>query len=900
MANASCRWDVGATISKRIELTRLIGYPRRVPFVMISSSMRQPFQLALIVIGFGLAPMTWATPANKQAFTKHFGRFLKSELNSCATCHVRADAHEATSLKDFPHNPFGDRLRQLGDKLTLDERLDKVATEDADGDGVPNLNEILTGAPPGASGKDKRDATKLLKEFAAFRASYRWEPFKTVKRPAIPETKDAKWLRNPIDAYVAVEREKRGLQPAPPASREVLLRRAYLDLIGLAPTPAQLEAFLKDDSKDAFEKVVNELLDQPAYGERWGRHWMDVWRYSDWAGYKAALRDSQHHIWHWRDWIVESLNSDKSYARMVVEMLAADELDPTNDDALRATGYLARNYFINRDQWMDNVVKHTSQAFLGVTMGCVKCHDHFYDPFPHTDYYAMRAIFESYNVRTDRLPGELDIAKDGIPRAFDSAVTVKTFLFERGDERRPVKDQPIAPGVPKSLGGKFEVQSIKLPLVSYHPDRRQFVKDDLIDAAQKRLVTAKEDLEKNAAELNLAALQAVLQVEALEDAGKKDSEEWKQAALRTTGLQRDSALADARWKLAGGEAAKSKATSDLKAAKSEKNPKNKSNEVRATRALAAADKSIAAAKKTLAAAEKGMKTEVTVKYEPRKQPKYPTTTSGRRLAFANWLTAKENPLAARVAMNHIWLRHFGRAIVPTVAEFGGNGREPTHPALLDWLATEFMARDWSMKQMHRLIMTSATYRMAGTEDVASAKIDPDNVYLWRMPSRRMEGEIVRDNFLHIAGTMDKTIGGPDIDNNLAQTSKRRSIYLRHAHEKLVEFVQIFDGPKVSECYSREESIQPHQALALANSKLTFDQAKVLAAKLTESTSADDAKFIDAAYLKILSRRPNSDERNLCLDFLERGAMKAVKNATERARENLVMVLFNHNDFVTIR
>ena len=197
------------------------------------------------------------------------------------------------------------------------------------------------------------------------------------------------------------------MTPQGPAERSLLLRRVYLDLIGLPPTREEMQAFLGDKSPDAYEKVVDRLLASPQYGERWGRHWMDVWRYSDWWGLGAELRNSQKHIWHWRDWIVESLNEDKGYDRMLREMLAADELYPTDPDALRATGFLARHYFIfNRTTWLDETVEHTGKAFLGLTFNCCKCHDHKYDPFSQADYYRFRAIFEPYQIRTDNVPGE--------------------------------------------------------------------------------------------------------------------------------------------------------------------------------------------------------------------------------------------------------------------------------------------------------------------------------------------------------------------------------------------------------------------------------------------------------------------------------------------------------------
>jgi hypothetical protein len=276
---------------------------------------------------------------------------------------------------------------------------------------------------------------------------------------------------------------------------------------------------------------------------------------------------------------------------------------------------------------------------------------------------------------------------------------------------------------------------------------------------------------------------------------------------------------------------------------------------------------------------------------------YPAASTGRRLGFACWVASPDNPLTARVAMNHIWLRHFGQGIVPTPSDFGRNGRPPSHPQLLDWLAAEFMGQGWSMKTMHRLIITSSTYRMASTPDEANAEIDPDNVYLWRMPSRRMEAELVRDNLLYASGDLDAAMGGPDIDHKLGLTSKRRSLYLRIAAEKEVEFLKIFDGPSVTECYLRRPTVVPQQALALANSGLTLSQAKRLAERLANECGKDDAKFVAQAFRRILAREPRPDELRLCTTFLNEQGKQFPPG---RARENLIAVLFNHNDFVTIR
>jgi hypothetical protein len=247
-------------------------------------------------------------------------------------------------------------------------------------------------------------------------------------------------------------------------------------------------------------------------------------------------------------------------------------------------------------------------------------------------------------------------------------------------------------------------------------------------------------------------------------------------------------------------------------------------------------------------------------------------------------------------MNHIWLRHFSQGIVPTPADFGQNGKPPTNPALLDWLAAELMNRGWSMKAMHRLIVTSSTYRMSSTTDLADSKIDPDNNFLWRMPSKRMEGELVRDNLLYVASDLDSKMGGPEIDQNQGLTSKRRSVYLRTAAEKEVEFLKIFDGPSVTECYMRHPSVVPQQALALGNSELAFAEAGRVAAKLSAEAPAQE-DFVRKAYLQVLARDSKPEETKACSEFL---TSEEKKHPVSRARQNLMLVLFNHNDFVTIR
>ena len=690
---------------------------------------------AVVLVG---SATVFAKPIHKQALALHMGPYLLAKVNDCRLCHVPGDTGPND---DKPHNAFGERLeearkelKKAGKPFDITVRFEMIADEDADGDGVPNLLEILTGHSP-ADAKDKPNADELiaaaktLGKYRRFLASYPWRPFEPVKRPAVPMASGA-WAENPIDAFIAVGHREHELVPRSEADKRTLLRRVSFDLIGLPPTPEELQAFLTDKSPDAYAKVVDRLLASPRYGERWGRHWMDVWRYSDWAGWTDGkdIRDSQPHVWRWRDWIVESANADKGYDRMAREMLAGDEIAPEDPKTLRATGYLVRNFKSSREKWMTDVVDHTFLAFQGLTLGCARCHDHLYDPIKQTEYYQVRAVFDPHKVRIDAVPGEADTKKDGLARAFDADPKVVTYLYERGDERNPDKAHPLSAGIPQSLGLKF-------------PD-----------------------------------VKAV---------GK---------------------------------------------------------------------------------------------------------STGRRTAFANWLTDAKNPLTARVAVNHIWLRHFGQALVPSVFDFGKNGRRPMQPDLLDWLASEFVERGWSMKPIHKLIVTSRTYRMSSTPDARNASLDRDNIYYWRMPPRRLEAETVRDHVLYVAGKLDVTMGGPDIDHALGLTVFRRSMYFRHAHEKQMEYLKLFDAANTSECYQRKESIIPQQALALANSELSTAMAKLLSQRIAKDVGSDQPKFVTAAFEQLLGRPPTATEAIECAAFLSQPDRRA----------GLILVLFNHHEFVTVR
>ncbi len=681
---------------------------------------------------------------------------------------------------------------------------------------------------------------------------------------------------NPVDAFLAVAQQARGIAPRPEAPRAALLRRVTIDLIGLPPTREELSAFLADPSPDAYEKVVDRLLADPRHGERWGRHFMDVWRYSDWYGWRAEVRNSKPHIWRWRDWIVESLNADKPYDRMVVEMLAGDELAPEDPQTLRATGFLVRNWNLYaRNSWLQDTVEHTAKAFLATTMNCARCHDHFFDPTSQEEYYAFRAFFEPHDVRTDHLEGgSFDLMKDGLARAYDAKPEAPTHRFERGDDRNPDTSKVIAPAVPRALGGApLKIEPVALPPAATAPERREFVRALALAAEDKAVQDALQAVGKAEAtsgfdvalaEARRASLAATIDAERL-DARKDDA--WKKAAEAALAAQRKLALL---------EAARAKFVAKQALEKPDKK--------------ADAKKKLDEAEKALAKAEADLKTPLSTAYAPRKIATYPTASSGRRLALARWIGSPENPLTARVLVNHVWLRHFGSALVSTTFDFGHNGRKPTHPELLDWLAADFMRNGWSLRKLHRLLVTSAAYRRDSAADPAGLAKDPENQVLWRMNVRRMESEAVRDGVLYLSGALDATRGGPELDPESALTGTRRSLYYRHAPEKQAEFLRLFDAANMNECYERSESIIPQQALALANSMLVEAQSKTLAGKLS-TEAPGDAAYVELAFVTILSRPPSDAERRECAEFLKGGP---------RSREGLVHVLYNHNDFVTIR
>lgn len=968
--------------------------------------------------------------------------------------------------------------------------------------------------------------------------------FRTPVRPTVPVAQNPEWTVNPIDGFVAAMHQEKGVTAQPAADRYTWLRRVTVDLTGLPPTYSELDAFLNDQSPDAWETIVDRLLASPQYGERWGRHWMDIWRYSDWWGLGAEVRNSQKHIWHWRDWIIESHNADKPYDQMLREMLAADELYPNDLQTLRASGFLARQYFkFNRTSWLDETVEHVSKSMLGLTFNCAKCHDHKYDPFSQREYYQVRAIFEPYQIRTDAVVGEMDFEKNGIPRAFDCNLDAPTYVHRRGDDRNPDLENPVTAKVPAFLElDEFSVSPVSLPAEAWQTGLRAHVLDTLVKTSEKRIQDARlaleaavgklEEAEKLAlqkpddAEITDVEPQVLVQdnfAAEIPDRWEQRGGKWSYANQKLFQSQTGTARAALRlkqqppadfqatlhytptggdmWKSVGirfdcigddgdevmiylssyaggpksqvsfrdkgnaaypGEGAEARpvnlnepheltirvrgnlinvivdakpsvayrlpverrpgnleliafdataeflsftlstlpasqamtdapgkpadsavpvdqaqllvslAEKNVAAAEAElpslharakaqraqvENPGQPSTvdliatAVKAERTVVAlqaeasavqaelsvlqathekkgeAESMLAAARTkadetrkaieapgdsfsaligALKTAENNLETE-----ESRRKP-FPSSSTGRRTALAKWMTDPRHPLPARVAVNHLWARHFGRGLVPTVFDFGRKGTPPSHPELLDWLAVEFVESGWSMKHMHRLIVLSQTYRM--TSSIANAApqnvtSDADNRYYWRRNPIRMEAQVVRDSLLSLAGELDLTLGGASIPV-AEETSRRRSLYFVHSHNEHQKFLSIFDDASVLECYRRAESIVPQQALALENSPLARQMAEKITDRIesaqqqSSSTASDDRDFIRQAFVTVLAAEPSELELAASLDGLEQFTQIALStgntDAQKRGRANFVHALLNHNDFVTVR
>ncbi len=875
--------------------------------------LRSLSRLWLVLLG--LACLVGPLRADPQIYLNTVKPVFKARCYACHGALKQKSGLRLDTAEAILHGGSDGRVVQPGDPAGS-VLLERLLTEDPD-DRMPPEGEPLSGEEIAAIRQWIEEGARLPEaEQGEEDPADHWA-FQAVRRQGISLEGTRRHGFNVIDAYLEAEQQARNLKPVGEADRGLLLRRVYLDLIGLPPTAEERADFLADMRPDAYERVVERLLASPQYGERWGRHWMDIWRYTDWYGLGKQLRFSQKHLWHWRDWIVESLNSNKGYDQMIREMIAGDELAPTDPDVLRATGYLARNYYLfNRNTWLDQTIEHTSQAFLGLTMQCAKCHDHKYDPISQANYYQFRAIFEPHQIRLDPVPGETDLERDGLPRAFDAHPEAPTYLFVRGNDKEPDESRALPPGVPEVLQFlELNPRKRELPPEAHFPGLQAFVLRDhlkaaeaLVDQAAAADQEAKSDAHRRATALRLRAAKLYPQaIRAAHNADRAkhglvpgaDREALVNAALAASHAHQ---LADAEAKVAEAKWARENAPKEdrKKAGKSVREATNHLGELKALWELGKV--SYPSIRPALKALESPAETQ-----EDRRKP-FSTVTTGRRTALAEWMTDSRNPLTARVAVNHIWLRHFGQPLVGDVKDFGRRSPRPPLLPLLDELALLFMETGWRMKPLHRLMVTSAAYRRSSSSRDASTtnqENDPTNRYYWRRGSVRMESQLVRDTLRYLAGDLDLAIGGPTVDPNKGEDRGRRSLYFTHSRDDQHAFLTMFDDAEILGCYRRTESIIPQQALALVNSGFALDQADRIASRIrAQYPGLDGAGFVSVVFERVTGTEPNEEELALCLDMMQ-ATLESLSEldsneAEQRVRRNLVQVLFNHNDFITIR
>ncbi len=653
--------------------------------------------------------------------------------------------------------------------------------------------------------------------------------FQPVSKPEVPrvDADAATRLRNPVDAFLEAALARESITPAPEADRRTLIRRLTFDLIGLPPQPAEVSAFLADARPDAYERLVDRLLASPQFGERWGRHWLDVARYAETHGYERD--DPKPNAWKYRDYVIRALNSDKPYDRFLTEQIAGDELPQPDADALIATGLHRLGLIddepadpvMDRFDQLDDLVKTVGTTFLGLTIHCARCHDHKFDPIKQTDYYRMLAFFEP--------------------------------------SRPYIRDR---------------VESISLPLASAAEQRRR---DDLNAAVTRQITTLRTRLESLADDQKPTQSAIQKQIEILE--------QTRPAQLPLTlGLTDRAPTAEPTRLLIRGDA-------------------HRPGDEVLPAFLQAIDPS-----------------------PPRINSPNGQST-GRRTALARWLTQPENPLTARVIANRLWHHHFGRGIVATPSDFGAMGDIPSHPELLDYLAAQLIESGWSLKAIHRLIVTSAAYRRSNEWNAQAHDLDPDNRLLWRRTPRRLEAEPIRDSMLAVSGRLNPAMAGPSIrppidaavlagqsvpgkgwDLSSPDQSIRRSIYVHIKRTLLLPELELLDAPDTNEpCPARPTTTTSLQALTFLNSEAAHLQAAAFADRLEREAGSLLNSQITHAYQLAFSRNPTPAESARALRFLTEHAARIAgrpqpsppSKPDHDALTAFCLVLLNSNEFLTI-
>ncbi|MDA0834127.1 MAG: PSD1 and planctomycete cytochrome C domain-containing protein [Planctomycetota bacterium] len=727
-----------------------------------------------------------------------------------------------------------------------------------------------------------------------------WSFQSPVKLP-IPTVMHIGQVRTPIDAFLLAKLEEKGLTFQGDASRESQVRRLYFDLTGLPPTPAQLAEFLSDESPNAYEQLVDRLLASPHYGERWGRHWLDIAGHADSDGYLAADR-VRPEAWRYRDYVIRAHNDDLPYDQFVTEQLAGDELsdwrraDELTSEMIRqmtATGFLRTasdptypSYIEDNEvqQVMSDTMQIVGTTFLGLTIHCAKCHQHKFDPLSQRDYYSLQAILlPALDPKLDRWKPSIE---RGIPLATEAEQARKKQMSERAEARIVELNAAIA-----DVGGRFRKKRANEHLAESINAIDATVREKVLAA----VVTA--EAQRNDEQKSLIA-------QYLPEVGLADDELKQRYAEYLTELAPlNAALAAEQSIKSHSSVVLLRGLQDLEGPISEGHVLIRGDHTKPG-AVVQAD-----VPEVLAPAG--------FEFSPEESYK----TSGRRKAFAEWLTARENPLTARVQINRMWAHHFGRGIVSTRANFGITGARPTHPELLDWLAVEFMDSGWSMKAMHRLIVTSNVYRQSSAVTPALTAADPDNILLGAWPPRRHEGEMIRDSMLAVSGLMNEQFFGTPVpvqqlgDGSVITADDaqghRRSVYLIIRRSQHLTMFDLFDTPMMEvNCPERTTSIVPLQALAMWHGPFAERAAQALADRLIQS-SDEDPERIQTAYQLLFSRTANPHEVKTLQEFITSATTQLQSDlgsaATPEARyaasrtawEQAALVLLNSNEFLYI-
>ncbi len=697
-------------------------------------------------------------------------------------------------------------------------------------------------APKASGGIVPPQVTAETKKFWAFQP---------VRRPAVPTVKNSAWVRSPIDAFILAKLESKGLRPAPSASRAVLIRRAYYDLTGLPPTPEEVREFLADKSPNAWEKVVDRLLASPHYGERWGRHWLDLVRYAETNSFE---RDgAKPFVWRYRDYVLRALNADKPYDQFIREQLAGDELPNATTETLIATGYYRLGQWDDepadpeqaRYDELDDIVATTGQTFLGLTVNCARCHDHKLDPIPQKDYYSLISFFQG----TTRYG-------------------------------QPVPENSLRPIAPEAERRKHDVE-----------DRAYRAKLDGVQAQMDAIVRT------------VVADFAPVEKEEFRNETRRPAILRKRVPAKLSQAQFDSYMALARQH---SELVKSPPASLEQALVITETGR----EAPPTHILLRGNPHVPGDEVQPAFLQ------ILSPPPPSITPPATTTSSGRRLALANWIASTDNPLTARVIVNRLWQYHFGRGIVRSSSNFGKLGDRPTHPELLDWLASEFVKEGWSLKKMHKMLLLSNTWKMSSQSEAKALAQDPENNLFWRFDMRRLEAEEVRDSILAVNGTLNSKMFGPSIYPTMPkevlagqsvpgagwlkstpEEQARRSVYIHIKRSLALPILASFDAADTdTTCPVRFATTQPTQALGMINSTFTNEQARLFADLVQQTAGTDPTAEVKFALWRVMQREPTAKEIARGVKFMQRAVTDQHLSQPEALRYFCVVAL-NLNEFL---